>query len=98
LLAADAEGSDIDYSIISGSLLPNMSLDGETGVITCSDDTIYSIGDTANFTVRATDTAGNTADKNFDIHINHYAVNSFYFQSFVQAGDLEPVLLFDFEL
>lgn len=98
LVAADAEASDIDYSIISGSLLPNMSLDGETGVITCSDDSAYLPGDTANFTVRAVDTGGNTADKEFDIHVNNYAVNSFYFQPFIQAGDLELVLLFDFEL
>lgn len=98
LLAQDSEGSDIDYSIVSGSLLPNMTLDGETGLITCSDDSIYSPGDTANFIVRAVDTAGNTSEKEFDIHIDHYAVNSFYFQPFVQAGDLDLSLLSDFQV
>lgn len=98
LVASDTEGSDIDYAIVSGSLLPGMSLDGETGVITCADDSIYTVGDTANFVVRATDTAGNTADKEFDIHVNNYSVNSFFLQSFPQAGDLEPALFIDFGL
>jgi len=98
LLAQDAEGSDIDYSIISGSLLPNMTLDQETGIITVSDDSGYSTGDTASITVRATDTAGNFTDKEFDIHVNHYDINSFYFQPFIQAGNIETALLFDFEL
>lgn len=98
LVAADAEGSDIDYSIVSGSLLPNMTLNSETGVITCSNDSGYLPGDTATFTVRAVDTAGNTSDKTFDIHVNHYSVNSFFLQSFPQAGDLEPALLIDFGL
>lgn len=98
LLAQDAEGSDIDYSIISGSLLPNMTLDGETGVIACTDDSGYLPGDTANFTIRAVDTAGNFTDKEFDIHVNHYDINSFYFQPFIQAGNTETALLFDFEL
>ena len=98
LVAQDAEGSDIDYSIISGSLLSNMTLDQETGVITVSDDGIYSTGDAASITVRATDTAGNTADASFDIFINSVPVYSFYFDPFVNAGALEKTLLFDMNL
>ena len=98
LLAGDVEATDIDYSIISGSLLPNMTLNGETGVITCSDDSAYLPGDTTTFTVRAVDAGGNTADKVFDLHVNNYSVNSFFLQSFPQAGDLEPALLIDFGL
>jgi hypothetical protein len=98
LVAADAEGSDIDYSIISGSLLPNMSLDGETGVITVSDDSGYATGDAASIVVRATDTAGNTADSSFDIFVNSVPVYSLYFDPFVNAGGLEKTLLFDMNL
>lgn len=98
LLASDTEGSDIDYTIIEGSLLPNMSLNSETGVITVSNDSGYSPGDSTTFTVRATDTAGNYADKEFDLYVNHHNVDSFLLQAFPQAGQLEPALLIDFGL
>lgn len=61
LLATDTEGSDIDYSIVSGSLPAGLSLNGETGVISGTPT-----GTTpASFTVRATDAGGNFLDRAF---------------------------------
>jgi len=97
LVAEDTEASDIDYAIVSGSLWAGFSLDGETGVIT-GDDSALNSGDLMTFTVRATDTAGNTSDRSFDVYLNSYPVNSFYFDPFAAAGDLEDLLLFDMNL
>ena len=70
LEATDAEGQDITYSLISGSLPPGLSLDSGTGVISgdpddVSEDQIY------NFDIRATDTAPtpNTTDRTFTLTI-----------------------------
>ena len=59
LLATDADaGSDVDYSVVSGTLPTGLSLDGETGVVsgtpTTSQQTV---------TFRATDQGGNYVDK-----------------------------------
>lgn len=64
LLATDSESTDIDYSIISGSLPLGLSLDQETGVISGT----YSGSDfNTTFTARAVDTGGNTIDRTFTI-------------------------------
>lgn len=97
LVAADTEASDIDYAIIAGSLWPGFTLDPETGVIT-GDDSALSTGDLMNFTVRATDTAGLTTDRTFDVYLNSVPVFSFYFDPFVTAGGLEKTLLFDMNI
>lgn len=97
LVAGDTEASDIDYTIIAGSLIPGLTLNNETGVI-LGDDSAFVTGQTCNFTVRATDTAGNTSDRNFDIYVNSFPVYSFMFDPFVNAGQLETTLLFDMNL
>lgn len=63
LLATDSESTDIDYSIISGTLPDGLSLNGETGVIsgTATQKQIKT------FTIRAVDTGGNTIDREFNI-------------------------------
>ena len=97
LVAGDTEASDIDYTIIAGSLWSGFSLDQETGVIT-GDDSALATGDQMTFTVRATDTAGNTSDRSFVVYLNSYPVYSFYFDPFINAGGLEDMMLFDLNL
>ncbi len=70
LLATDAEGSDIDYSIVSGSLPAGLSLDGETGVISGTFSGAANEGDVTSVTVRATDTGGNFLDRTFSFTAN----------------------------
>jgi hypothetical protein len=63
LLATDSEGTDIDYSIVSGTLPSGITLNGETGVLSGT----YSGADfnTTNLVIRAVDTGGNTVDRTF---------------------------------
>lgn len=66
--ATDPEGGAITYSLVSGSLPPNMSLNSSTGVIS---GTTPSVGSdtTYSFTIRATDNGTNTADRAFSIQV-----------------------------
>jgi hypothetical protein len=50
LLATDSEASDIDYSIVSGTLPAGFTLDGETGVITGTPSEAVSDGDATSLT------------------------------------------------
>jgi hypothetical protein len=63
LLATDSEGTDIDYSILSGSLPSGVTLNNETGVLSGT----YTGADfnTTDLVVRAVDTGGNTVDRTF---------------------------------
>lgn len=97
LVAEDTEQTDIDYEIISGSLFPGFSLDQETGIIT-GDDSALQSGDVAKFTVRAIDTGGQTAEKFFELYIDRYPIQSFYFDPFSTAGLLDETLLGNFTL
>lgn len=65
LVATDTEGTDIDYSIVSGTLPTGITLDNETGVLSGT----YTGSDfnTTNLVVRAVDTGGNTVDRTFRI-------------------------------
>jgi hypothetical protein len=65
LVATDTEGTDIDYSIVSGTLPAGITLDNETGVLSGT----YTGSDfnTTNLLVRAVDTGGNTVDRTFTI-------------------------------
>jgi len=65
--ATDSDaGSSITYSVYSGSLPSGLSLNSGTGAIT---GTAPSVGSdtTYNFTIRATDNGGNTADRAFSM-------------------------------
>jgi hypothetical protein len=94
LVAGDLEATDIDYSILAGTLWAGFSLDSETGVIT-GDDSALNPGDSLLLTVRAVDTAGNTSDKTFDLYLDRYPVYSFNFDPFVSAGELSNMLLYE---
>lgn len=63
LVAADTEISDIDYSIVSGTLPSGLSLDTETGAISGTFSGSANDGDSSNLTLRATDAGGNFIDK-----------------------------------
>ncbi len=65
LLATDTEGTDIDYSVVSGSLPAGITLNNETGVLSGT----YTESDfnTTNLVIRAVDTGGNTVDRTFRI-------------------------------
>lgn len=65
LLATDTEGTDIDYSVVSGSLPAGITLNNETGVLSGT----YTGSDfnTTNLVIRAVDTGGNTVDRTFRI-------------------------------
>ena len=64
IVATDTENTDIDYSLISGSLPDGLSLNQETGEIT---GTITAAMGTNSFTIRGVDTGGNTVDRQFSI-------------------------------
>jgi len=66
LLASDTEATDIDYSIISGSLPSGLSLDSETGIISGTPSDHFG----GTFTIRAIDTGGNTIDRQFTLISN----------------------------
>ena len=63
LVATDSEGTDIDYSVVSGSLPAGITLNNETGVLSGT----YTGSDfnTTNLVIRAVDTGGNTVDRTF---------------------------------
>ena len=65
LVATDSEGTDIDYSVISGTLPTGITLNNETGVLSGT----YTGADfnTTNLVIRAVDTGGNTVDRTFRI-------------------------------
>ena len=67
--ASDPDGSAITYSIVSGSLPSGCSLDANSGAISGDpgdSDTSY----TSSFTIRASDSVGNTTDRAFSIVVN----------------------------
>lgn len=97
VVASDVENSDIDYEIIAGSLFPGFVFNQETGGIT-GDDTALVTGDSCRFTVRATDTGGYSIEQEFEMWIDNVPVQSFYFDSFVNGGQLDIPLLFEFTL
>ena len=64
--ATDADGgSSVTYSIVSGSLPTGLSINSTTGGFTGTSS--GTPGTTYTFTVRATDSGGNTADRSFSI-------------------------------
>ena len=65
LVATDSEGTDIDYSIVSGTLPDGITLNDETGVLSGT----YTGSDfnTTDLVIRAVDTGGNTVDRTFTI-------------------------------
>jgi hypothetical protein len=65
LVATDTEGTDIDYSVVSGSLPIGITLNSETGVL--SGTYTGSNFNTTNLIIRAIDTGGNIVDRTFTI-------------------------------
>jgi hypothetical protein len=70
LVASDTEISDIDYSVVSGTLPSGLSLDTETGAISGTFSGSANDGDSLNLTLRATDAGGNFVDKEISFVAN----------------------------
>ena len=70
LLATDTEASDIDYTIVSGTLPSGFSLNEETGLISGTFSGTASDGDSTNVTFRATDAGGNFVDRTISFIAN----------------------------
>jgi hypothetical protein len=66
LVATDSEGTDIDYSVFSGTLPNGINLNNETGVLSGT----YTGADfnTSNTVIRAVDAGGNTVDRTFSLY------------------------------
>jgi hypothetical protein len=70
VVATDPDaGASITYSVISGTLPAGTSLNSANGEIS-GDPTDVASQTTSNFTIRATDNAGNTSDRAFSITVN----------------------------
>lgn len=65
LIATDADGTGVLYTISSGSLPSGLSLDGSTGIISGTPDT----AETQTFTVTATDSGNNSSQREFSIEV-----------------------------
>jgi len=98
LIATDTEGTDIDYSVVSGSLPNGITLNNETGVLSGT----YTGADfiTTNLVIRAVDTGGNTVDRTFTIYSDDpvwvssgsYSINPGTSGTIsLQATDLSPL-------
>jgi hypothetical protein len=72
--ATDPESGSISYSLESGTLPSGISLNSSTGVISGTAPAIASTT-TYSFTIRASDSSSNTADRSFTITINETIVS-----------------------
>lgn len=76
LIATDPDaGATIGYSLVSGSLPAGTALGSSTGQISGNPTNVVS-QTTSNFTIRATDNAGNSSDRAFSIIVNPTADGS----------------------
>jgi len=66
VVTASTSSGSLTYSIASGSLPSSMSLNTSTGAFTGTADNVVN-DTTSNFTIRATNTSGTTADRAFSI-------------------------------
>jgi hypothetical protein len=73
VLATDPDGDTVTYSLVSGSLPPGLSLNSGNGAITGTAGTVPSSGTTYNFTLQASDSAGNTSQRSFSMNIGSAA-------------------------
>lgn len=70
LLATDTEATDIDYTVVSGTLPAGLTLNNESGVISGSFSGTASANDSTAITFRATDSGGNFLDKTINMIAN----------------------------
>ena len=74
--ATDPDGSAITYTVVSGSLPTNMSLNSSTGVISGTTSAVVS-DTTYSFTIRASDPTPNNTDRAFSIQVKAPVVTSY---------------------
>lgn len=77
-------GATVSYSLVSGSLPTGMSLNAATGLISGTPSAVLS-DTTYSFTLRASDNAGNTSDRNFSITIKAPVVTVYSYTGSDQA-------------
>lgn len=82
LNASDIENTDIDYSLISGTLPTGLTLNQETGVISGTYSQSQNFSNS--ITIRATDAGGNYSDKVFTIFYDQPVLVSTPVTSFYQ--------------
>jgi len=71
--ATDADsGSTVSYSVVSGALPTGISLNSSTGALT---GTTPSSAQSSSFTIRATDSGGNFADRAFSMGISSFVTS-----------------------
>ena len=70
-------GSGTSFSVVTGTLPTNVSLNSTTGVISGAVPTSYGPAQQSTFTVRATDVYGLTTDQPFTWMVGYYPVNYF---------------------
>lgn len=68
LEATDPEGQTITYTLAGGSLPPGLALDQDSGVISGDPDDVESDTESS-FIITATDSVGNSVDRNFSITV-----------------------------
>ncbi len=67
--ASDPDGQALTYSVLSGSLAPGLSLNSTSGAITGTFNGTITAPTTYTFTIKAEDTAGNSADRQFSTNM-----------------------------
>jgi hypothetical protein len=77
-------GATVTYSLVTGSLPTGMSLNSSTGLISGTPNAVVS-DTTYSFTLRATDNASNTTDRNFSITILAPIVVAFSYTGATQS-------------
>lgn len=92
LIATDPDaGATIGYSVVSGSLPAGTALGASTGQISGNPTNVVS-QTTSNFTIRATDNAGNSSDRAFSIIVNPTADGSTAARAGASAAALKSLL------
>ena len=87
IVATDTEDPEVIYTIESGSLPPNCTLNANSGIISgtipetdIGSDTVY------NFTAGVNDSGGNLITRDFSITVKNSAVVNYTFSSFIFRG------------
>jgi hypothetical protein len=94
LSATDVDGSsNVTYSYVSGTLPTGLSFNAATGIISGT-GTVQ--GQSTTYTVRATDSGGNTADRTFTVVVSFPQItggtlssdSTYYYRTFIANGTL----------
>ena len=85
--ASDPDNQAVTYTLVSGSLPTNMSLNTSSGLISGTPNAVVS-DTTYSFTLRATDSVGNSIDRNFSITIKAPVIVTYGYTGGIQTFTL----------